>query len=290
MEGKQKALVFILLLSILGGATQAVTKIGLVSIPPLSFAFVRFLIAGIVISPFLLKKNFLKSLWQLAPFSLLGTVNIIFFILGIKTTTANIGTVLYAGVPILSAFFLFLIFKKRLSLSKEFGITLGFLGVIFVALLPIIEKGSRFSGNLFGNLLIGVGVISWSLYMVYSKNKLQAFSPFVVTAAFIWVTCITLLPLFLIELMFYPSWWKGMTIPGILSLGYISIISTIVVYLLNQYAIKHGGSILASMQYYLTPIFAFIFAFMLLGEQLTVGLVIGGALALLGVYITTKRQ
>jgi drug/metabolite transporter (DMT)-like permease len=289
MKDKQKAIIFILLVSILGGATQAITKIGLFSFPPLSFAFVRFLIAGIAISPFLVRKNFLKSLWKLAPFSLLGTINITFFILGIKTTTATIGTVLYAGVPLLSALFLFLIFRNRLSLIKEFGIALGFFGVIIVALLPIIEKGSRFSGDLLGNMLIGVGVISWSLYMVHSKKKLEVFSPFVVTASFIWVTCIVLFPLFLIELNFYPNWWRSMTVPGALSLGYISIVSTIIVYLLNQYAIKHGGAILASMQYYLVPIFAYVFAFFLLGEQLTFGLVIGSLLALLGVYITTKK-
>lgn len=290
MSDKQKAIIFILLISILGGATQAITKIGLVDFPPLSFAYVRFLIAGIVISPFLLKKNFLASLWQLTPFSLLATINIAFFILGIKTTTATIGTILYAGVPLLTALFLFLLFRERLSARKELGIALGFFGVAIVALLPIIEKGSRFSGDLLGNMLIGVGVISWSLYMVYSKKKLQAFSPFIITAAFIWVTCIALFPLFVFELIIYPSWWQGLTFSGVLSMGYISIISTIIVYLLNQYSIKHGGSILASMGYYLVPIFAYISAFILLGEGLTLGLLVGGSLALLGVYITTKNK
>ena len=148
MKDRQKAIITILLVSILGGATQAITKIGLIDFPPLSFAFVRFLIAGIVISAFLLKKNFLRALWQLTPFSLLGSVNIAFFILGIKTTTATIGTILYAGVPLLTALFLFLLFKERLSGRKEFGISLGFFGVAIVSLLTIIEKSYRFSGDL----------------------------------------------------------------------------------------------------------------------------------------------
>ncbi|MDP2586039.1 MAG: DMT family transporter [Candidatus Levybacteria bacterium] len=289
MSGKQKAIVFILLISVLGGATQTITKIGLVGFPPLSFAFIRFLIAGVIISPFLLKTNFLKNLKQLIPFSLLGAINITFFILGIKTTMATIGTLLYAAVPLLTAVFLFVLFKERLTGRKKIGIIIGFIGVTFVALLPVIDKGTKFSGDLLGNMLIGVGVISWSLYMAYSKKKLQSFSPFVVTSAFIWVTCFALFPLFLTDLITYPNWWQSLTLSSILSLGYVSIISTIIVYLLNQYAIKHGGSILASMQYYLLPIGAYISAFLLLGEQLTVGIVIGGTLALLGVYITTKK-
>lgn len=289
MSDKQKAFTFILLMCVLGGATQAITKIGLESIPPLSFAFIRFLIAGVIISPFLLKTNFLKDLKLLIPFSLLGTINIAFFILGIKTTTATIGTILYAGVPLLTAVFLFVLFKERLARKKQAGIIIGFIGVVFVALLPVIERGARFSGDLLGNMLIGIGVISWSLYMVYSKKKLKSFSPLAVTSAFIWVTCLSLFPLFLTDLISYPNWWQSVTFSGVLSLGYISIISTVIVYLLNQYAIKHGGSILASMQFYLFPIFAYISAFFLLGERLTLGLIIGGCLALVGVYIATKK-
>lgn len=289
MSDKQKALIFILLVSVLGGATQAITKIGLFSVPPLSFAFIRFLIAGFIISPFLFKKNFLSALRKLFLFSMLGSLNIIFFILGIKTTTATIGTLLYTGVPLLTALFLFVLFKERLNKRKIAGIAIGFLGVSLVALLPVIEKGTNFSGDLLGNTLIGIGVISWSLYIAYSKKKLQSFSPFIVTASFIWVTCCILFPLFIVDLVLHPNWWKNITASGILSLSYITIVSTIIIYLFNQYAIKHGGSILASMQFYLLPIFAYLAAFFLLGEQLTLGVIVGGLLALLGVYVTTKK-
>ncbi len=289
MNDKQKAIFFILLTVVLGGITPTIIKIGLKSFPPLSFAFVRFLIAGVIISPFLLKTNFFKSLKQLVPFSLLGTINIAFFILGIKTTTATIGQLLYAAVPLLSAIFLFILFRDRLTRKKELGITVGFIGVALITLLPVIERGVKFSGDLFGNLLIGIGVISWSLYMVYSQKKLQSFSPFIVNSVFIWVTCFALFPLFLKDLISYPNWWQNLTLSGFLSLFYISIVSTVIVFLLNQYAIKHGGSILASMQFYLLPILTYLSAFLLLGEGLTVGLAIGGTLALLGVYVTTKK-
>jgi len=269
--------------------TSTVTKIGLTSFPSLSFAFIRFLIAGIIVFPFLLKTDFLKNLRQLVPFSLLGSINIAFFIVGIKTTTATIGQLLYAGVPLLTAIFLFLLFKERLTRKKELGIAIGFFGVALIVLLPAIEKGTRFSGDLLGNILIGIGVISWSLYMAYSQKKLQSFPPLIINSAFIWTTCFALFPLFLTDLISYPSWWQSLTIPGILSLFYISIVSTVIVFLLNQYAIRHGGAILASLQFYLLPIVAYLSASFLLGEQLTLGIVIGGTLALLGVYITTKK-
>jgi drug/metabolite transporter (DMT)-like permease len=289
MSDKNKAVIFILLCSVLGGVTSTVTKIGLVGFPPLSFAFIRFLISGIVISPFLFKTNFLKDFKRLIPFSLLGTVNIALFILGIKITTATIGQLLYASVPLITAIFLFVLFGERLTAKKRAGIVVGFIGVVLVVLLPIIEKQAKFSGNLFGNILIGIGAVSWSLYMAYSKKKLESFSPLTVTSSFIWVTCFTLLPLSLTDFIYHPNWWQDLAFTNILSLGYVSIVSTVIVYLFNQYAIKHGGAVLTSLQYYLLPIVAYISAFLFLGEQLTLGLIVGGSLALLGVYIATKK-
>jgi drug/metabolite transporter (DMT)-like permease len=289
MSDKQKAIILILLCSVLGGATQPVMKIGLLSFPPLSFAFIRFLIAGIIISPFLLKINFFKNFKKLIPFSLLGAINIAFFVLGIKTTTATIGTLLYAAVPLLTAVLLLILFREKLMRKKQLGVSIGFVGIVLIALLPVIEGGVKFSGDLFGNILIGIAVISWSAYMAYSEKKLKSFSPFIVTASFIWVTCIVLFPLFLADLVNNPIWWKNITFLGVLSLAYVSIVSTAIAFLLNQYIIKFGGPILASMQYYLLPVSAYIIAFFLLGERLTTGLVIGSVLALLGVYITTKK-
>lgn len=58
---------------------------------------------------------------------------------------------------------------------------------------------------------------------------------------------------------------------------------------LRFYVIKLGGSVFASMGFYLTPVFAFLAAFVLLGEKLTSGFLFGGTLALLGIYLTTRK-
>src|SRR3989344_1667579 len=191
MSNKQKTLISIFLLSLLGGVTSPVIKIGLIDIPPLSYAFLRFLIAGICLLPFL-KRNTLKFSLKLVPLSLLATANIAFFIVGLKLTTANVSQLLYAGSPLLTALFLLLIFKQTLAKTKIVGIILGFLGISFIALLPIFEKDTPFSGNILGNLLISVGVICWSFYIIFSKKALKTFSPFVITFTFIWVTAIAL--------------------------------------------------------------------------------------------------
>lgn len=211
------------------------------------------------------------------------------YIQGINLTTATVGQLLYSGVPLLTGLIGYLIFKEKLSAKKMLGVFIGFLGIILVILLPVIEKGQQFSGNLEGNLLICIGVATFSLYMVYSKRALQNYSSFEVTAAFIFVTAIFLFPFFLIDLQKSSGWIYQLTMPAILSLCFAVFLNTIFSYALNQYAIKHGGATYASMVFYLIPVIAYFFGWLLLGEQLTTGLIIGIILTLLGVFFVTKK-
>lgn len=290
MKNKHKIIALILLGAVLGGATPTIVKIGVMGISPIIFTFLRFIIAAVITIPFLRKTDFLKDLKELIPLSILGTINIILFSFGVRVTTATVGQLLYAVVPILTAVLLFILFRNRITKKRIWGIIIGFIGVALVALLPVIEKGGAVSGDLFGNLLIGIAVVSWSLYMVYSKRKLKNFSPFMITAAFIWVTCVVFLPLFIFEIVNSSYQIPVFTLSLVLSLAYTAVISTIVSFFLNQYIIKLGGAVLASLQYYLIPVFTYISAFILLGERLTVGLIVGGILVLAGVYITSKNS
>lgn len=291
MSDKQKAFLSVLLITLIGAGTPPVTKIGLMEIPPLSFAFVRFLLASICILPFFLtrRESFGSLFKDLTPVSLLATGNIIFFVLGIKLTTANISQVIYAGVPIITAFILYSFFDEKLRLKNAFGVMLGFFATSIVLLLPIIEKGGQFAGNLYGNILLLAAVICYSLYVVFIKRLQNSYSPFEISSMFIFVTTVALFPLFLYDFIRESRWWEGVSLSGLASMAYIVLFATIASYILNQYAIKHGGVVFYSMVFYLTPAFGFLAAFFFLGEQLTPGLVIGGTLALLGIFLTTSK-
>lgn len=294
MSEKQKALAAIVANAVISGAVGAVTKVALVEMPPLSFAFLRFLIASLLLLPLL---SYYKTplvgrrILSLVPLSLLPTLNIIFYILGLANTTATISQVLYAGTPMLTALIVFLFLKEKLSSQKVVGIVIGLIGVLLVIVVPALSKSQAFSGSLFGNLLVTIAVMCWSLYMVFSKPAQKIASPLVVTAVFIFTTTIALFPFFLYDTFISKvGWWTKVSSAGIISLLYVVIFATILSYSINQYAIKHGGSVFASMAFYLLPVIGFLSAFMLLGEQLTPGVAIGGIIALVGVFVTTTAK
>lgn len=291
MNSRKIALIAMIVSGILGSATAGVAKKGLIEIPPYSFTFFRFFVAALCVLPFFLKTKGHKSsnLRELIPVSFFATINVLFFILGVHLTTANVGSLIYAAVPMLIAVIQYILYKNRLSSQKELGLGIGFIGVLLITLLPLIEKGNVFSGNIWGNLLLTIAILSWSFYMVFSKKLHEKYSPFLITCNFIFVSTVILFPFFLSDIVTQFGWWQQVDGWGIFSIFYVAVIVTVINYILNQYAIRHGGTILAATMFYISPIFGFIVNFFLLGELLTPGFVVGSLLALVGTYLVVRK-
>lgn len=291
MTNRQKAILAVVLSSFLGGAIGSFGKIALKEMPPLTFSFLRFLFAAFFLAIFF-RLKIIRILNQLKPLilvSLLATANIIFYILGLTLTTATISQLLYAAVPLLTGIFLCIFYKKLLKGRQIFGLIIGLMGVIIIVLLPLFQKEQKFSGNLIGNLLIIFGILCYSWYVIFSQKMQKTYTPLALTIAFILTTTLILFPFFILDLKQNYGWWNYFSLKGIISLLYSSIMATALTYLLNQYAIKHGGALVSTMTLYLSPVFAFLAASYLLGEQLTSGIVLGGIMAILGIYFVTRK-
>lgn len=291
MTDRQKAFISVIIGSISGGAVSTLMKVGLTQIPPLSFAFLRFFLAFLIILPFIIKKkkNILKHFKEISPISLFATVNIALFVLGVRYTTATVSQLLYAAVPLFIGLVSYLFLSQGLPANKISGIIVGFLGIVIVVIMPVLEKGKAISGDFNGNIIIALAVVCYSIYMIFSKKLQEKHSPFEITSIFILLTTIILFPFFIFELHSYNNWWIYATLQDYSTIVYSSLFATVFSYILGQYAIKHGGAIFASMAFYIQPIVAFVSAFFILGERLTAGIIIGGSLALLGVFFVTKK-
>lgn len=291
MTNKQKALIFLILGSLLSAGAGAATKIGLQDIPPISFIFFRYALCSLLIFPVFLRRNRpkLSDVFTLMPLSLLTTINVIFYVFGMRLTTATIGQLLFTGTPLIAICLGYIFYKEKITTEKSIGVIIGFIGTIIIVLLPLLEQEKKYSGNLVGNILVFCGVVAYSAYLVFSKKFQRNHSPFMLVVTFIFLTTIILLPFSVFELQSYPGWWQKLSLSGVISVIYMSVFVTILSYLANQYAIKYGDAVYAALTFYLLPIFGYFIAFLLLAEQLTAGITIGGALALFGIFLTTRK-
>ncbi|OGY16107.1 MAG: hypothetical protein A2785_00785 [Candidatus Chisholmbacteria bacterium RIFCSPHIGHO2_01_FULL_49_18] len=286
------AFLAVILAAILSGGTPAFTKIGVGEFQPFTFIFIRFVLSIIFFIPLIVRavRKYGKELFPVVILSLLSTANIILFTLGVKRTTATVSQMIYAVVPISSAVFSAWLLKENISRQKIGGIVLGLLGMGLIVLLPVVNQMSRFSGDLTGNLMIVVGAISFSIYSVLSKRLQKKFSPIVLTGIFLLTTAIVSGMLSLTETTNYFELWNDVTLRAWISLAYVASLGTAVFYYLYQYAIKHGSPVIASTTLYLAPATAFAWAFVLLGERLTMTFGIGAIVTLTGAWLVTRSH
>jgi len=148
------ALIIVIFAGILTGGTSVYVKLGLREIPPFTFTFIRFFLALVFFIPLILKTKFKINKDSLPVFlvSLLSTLNIILFSFGIRLTSASLGQLIYALVPILSVIISHYLLKEKITWKKILGILLGFagMGVIIIPAVSNFKTGN--STGLLGNI------------------------------------------------------------------------------------------------------------------------------------------
>lgn len=294
MSSQTIALIAILLSSLFWSTANVVTKILLRDFDPFPLAFLRFAIASFILIPLALHSNKLPIraiLKDMVPITLFSTGNIFFYYLGIGLTSANAAAIIYTIVPILSALFARYFIKEPFSVLKISGIIVGLIGEGIILVLPIIQKGEPISGDTRGNILILIASVSWAIYTVGSRRLLTArqYSPLLISTVSVAITAIAfgaltamtphrnfIAPLFSLTVL--------------LLVLHLALFVTVATYILFQWAIKHSSAATASLNNYVTPVFAIALGVVFLNEQLTWGFILGTLFVILGVFLATGVQ
>jgi len=290
LSDKNIAVLALLAIVVGSGAVPVSVKIGVQELSPEFFSFLRFFLAFLVLSPLFIKHRvkFNRDFIVLILISLLLTLNILAFSYGLKTTTATIGQLLYAVSPVFIAIFSFVLFKEKITAGKIAGVLLGVLGTTVVLSIPLIASGLQSAGDLKGNLLVIVGVISTAAYTSLSQKLHVKFSPAQVAQAFFLTTAFSMFVLSLPEILRSGNQILAMKPETLLAVLYVGGVGTPILYVAYQYAIKHGSPLIASVNFFIAPFSSLTWAYILLSERLNPILSVGGALVLLGAYLIFK--
>ena len=262
------------------------------SIPPVSLAFYRWLVAVIVFSPFAVKH--LISEWKIikkhpAYFSitaLLGitTFNTLIYIAGQTTTAMNLSLIAIT-FPIFVILLSRILYKELVTIQKGFGITLVLIGVI-----TLIAKGSfsnllNISFNI-GDVWMLLASIIFSVYSIFLKNKPEGISVIALQFSIFTLGLLFLFPFFLWEqTTIQHSILTGTTIPAIL---YIGIFASFGAFVFWTKSIIILGPAKAGMVYYTLPVFSGFLAYLFLAESITMVYFYSMLLIFIGI-VTTNR-
>jgi len=297
------AYLLLTLTSIIWGVAGPVIKHTLQFIPPFTFLFWRFLLASIVLLPFLIwrvkkEKETLKSLLPIIPIGFLGIpLCLTFVFLGFERTSALDGTILGALAPIFIVLAGVLFLKEKVTKLETLGLVVAIAGSVVMISQPLLEgslpaqAGAFAQKNLLGNLLIILSCIVWTAYIIASKKEFKKHSPFVITAVSFLTGLVVIFPFALVENHLQISHYQ-LPITNYSALGgllYMVIFSSIIGYFAFEQGLKLIEASEASLFAYLQPIFAAPAAIIWLGEKITFPFLLGAAIIALGVFLTEFR-
>ncbi|MFH1426917.1 MAG: DMT family transporter [Patescibacteria group bacterium] len=291
-----KAHLAILISVVIWASTFAATKIVLVEIAPITLAFLRFLIASVilVIAVWLTKqsKQLKNAFKQDTPFFLLlGLTGIaLMFILenfAIKFTSTSEAAIIMNSDPILIAILAYFFISEKFNKYKVLGILLGFVGVLIVIFNKTDFASLIKTQSFLGNMLALTSSFAWAIYTIMIKKRVDKYGPTIVTTiASIFGAIFLLIAMFLFEGL--PN-FGSYTMNSWLLVLYLGVIVSGLSFFLWNYALKHFEASKVGMYWFLVPVIAVIIGILLFKEELTTQMIIGTLLIFTGIYLTEKK-
>jgi drug/metabolite transporter (DMT)-like permease len=211
-------------------------------------------------------------------------INQLLFVKGLSLTYPIHASLLMLSTPILITIIAAFILKERLSAIKITGLILGIAGALI--LVTSREKSGNPNEVLWGDIMILLNAIAYTIYFVLVKPLMQTYNPIAIIRIIFSIGFFMMLPFCWQE--FSQVTWSSFTPLAWLNLSIIVILGTFLAYLFNVYGIKILGASMAGTYIYSQPVFAAVIAIFFLGESITVTRLLAAACIFAGVYLTNK--
>ena len=292
MTLRRKALIALIATAFLWGTAGTAAKFLVAQAHPFVITFYRFGLATLLLFPLVIKTKKPNGWFRdMLPLGIANAANVLFYFSGIALTTANTGSLLGAGVPLLTAILSWFLIREPIRMNKLIGILLGLMGAVLIILVPILEKGQAVGTSLPGNLLMLGSNIAWTLYIIRSRAAtLQStFNP--ILATFTNFASCTVAGAIAATVTHRPLIIPALTDPGFVGLYVYTVLGvTIATFFLFQWAVQHVSATTASLKEYLQLLVAVSVNFVFLGERFTPVFFAGSVLILAGVFVATGQR
>ncbi|WP_119327120.1 DMT family transporter [Companilactobacillus musae] len=273
--------------AIIWGAMFVVVKIIVDEVHPIQLVWLEYLISLV----FLIGYSVLKGekwhinwpdLKLIFWIGIIGnTISLVAQEMGTGLSNAQTGSVITSTIPAFMIIFGWLILKERLDKVKILSVIIAILGVVMIV-------GLKMTGSnvVMGVMLLVLTAITWALMSVLVK-KVKTYSSLQITIMSTVVAVVTLTPFILSDISSLTS-INFLDPKVILSLLYIGAVSTAVAYVMWNKGLKVISASSSGLFYLIQPIVGSFLGWLLLGEQISVGFVIGSAMILASVWISVK--
>ncbi len=212
-------------------------------------------------------------------------LNQLFFIEGVsRTSVAHTGLLVALG-PVIVLVLACLMRLEPLTVPKFVGMLVSFAGV---AVLTMGKSGQGNGAHWLGDLIVLAGSAVFAGYTIQLKKVADQYDALTLNAVTYGMGLLLLIP-FGTRAVFETRWTDLTTHEG-WALAYVVVLGSVVPYTVYAFALTDLAASRVAAFNYLQPVIATALGIWLLAEKLTGRVVVGGALILLGVYLTERER
>ncbi len=226
----------------------------------------------------------LRDIWTFLYMGFFGvTINQICFTVGLRYTSVSHAAVIVGMGPIYTLIFAVLFNLEKATWRKAVGMAIAFAGIAVMAS----ENGiSAHSPSVLGDAITMAGSIGFAMYAVLGKRLAGRYDPLTMTALSHFAGALIVLPVALSRAFSLGSaeHWRAIAWTGWAAMLFMAIFSSAVAYVLYFWLLRYLEASQLSAFTYLLPVVATILGILWLGEKGSWEQVLGGVLALGGVY------
>ena len=272
------------LLGAVWGGSFLFMRVAAADFGPFALVEVRLALGALILMPFLwqARARFTPAVWlRVAAIAAINSVlPFVLFAWGAERAPAGIGAITNAMTVMFAALVAFLFYGERIGPWRWIGLVAGFIGV------TILASGHIAGASVGAAALAGTAAaLCYGLGINFVRHYLSGFPAAAIAAANLGAGALLLLPFALYSWPQHPipvASWLSAVLLGVLCTG--------IAFVFYYRLIARIGAPRTATVTYLIPLFGVIWAWLLLGERVTLSMVLAGALILAGVGMSQQRE
>ena len=278
-------------LSTIWGVAFVAIRVADFQLSPVNLALVRWLIAGVLflsLAPIIArpKASFRRS--DIPRLLVVAFANVIGYHISLNfaetSTSAGLAGLLISISPVFVVMLSMLFLNERADSRVVVALVLAISGAL---VLSVDSPSLNGVPSLAGPVEVVLAAAFYALFGVLGKPLVQRYGAASTTVWSGLIGTTMMLPLLSGSLV---SQLRSLSTDGWLSVLYLSVVSTVLGYLLFYTLVGKGAVSRVSIQLYLVPVVSVVSGALILGEQLTVLTLVGGGLMLASVGLVTGRK
>ncbi len=273
---------------VLWGSSFIADKIAYSSFSPLLLCMIRFFISSLILTAVRIirhdhvkmRKEDRKDILLSALFGI--TAYYAFENVAVSLTAASDASLITAAYPAVTVLVGMIFYHVFVSRKQILGITISMIGV---ALLTVMDASTSAPGRLTGNLLLILNGFFWAFYIYMIQHAAPHYDSITLSTYLITIGTVLFVPFVFLETPVI----QNITPVSVFAVIYLSAGCTVLALLLYNYSLKGISAAAAAVLMNLMPVVGVICSALILHESISLTRIIGGAVIIAGVLISSKR-